>query len=64
MDALKLTEREFNTSVFLLRVVQVGLKMSDLDFLNYGEVLDIIIESGNDSYEYKSLPTQDDYDKF
>lgn len=59
-----MTEREFNTSVFLLRAVQAGLNMADLDFLNYGEVLDIITEAGNDSYEYKSLAGQEDFDKF
>lgn len=38
--------------------------MADLDCLDYGEVLDIIIEHGNDACEYKALASQDDMDKF
>jgi len=39
----------------VLRALQVGLKLSDLDFLEYGEALDIMIEAGNDNAEYTTL---------
>ena len=51
-------------ALFLLRVVQIGLKIEDLDFLEYGEVLDIFIEEHNDHEEYEQLATQEDYDRF
>lgn len=53
-----------NTALFLLRALQVGLSLSDLDTLEYGEVVDIIIESANDNCEYAQKATQEDMDRF
>ena len=53
-----------NTALFLLRCVQIGLSLSDLDALDYGTVIDMIIESGNDNSQYRQLATQDDFDSF
>lgn len=50
--------------MFLLRVVQAGLSIADLDDLEYGEVTDIIIEAGNDHAKYATVATQSDFDKF
>lgn len=50
--------------LFLLRAVQMGLRIPDLDGLEYGTVIDMMIESGNDVYEYKTVATQADFDKF
>lgn len=50
--------------LYLLRCFQIGLKMADLEQLNYGDVLDMMIELGNDSCEYKTLATQEDFDRF
>ena len=50
--------------LFLLRAVQIGLRMDDLDCLEYGMVVDMMTESSNDSYNYKQLASQDDFDKF
>ena len=58
------TERPYNTAVYLLRVIQVGLSLADLDYLDYGEVMDIFIENGNDNYDYPQIATQDDYDRW
>lgn len=52
------------TPLFLLRVIQMGMKISDLDLLDYGTVIDMMIESGNDSCEYAQLATQEDFDRF
>ena len=50
--------------LFLLRTVQMGLKISDRDGLEYGTVIDMMIESGNDDYKYETVATQADFDKF
>ena len=48
----------------MLRTVQIGLKVEDLDYLEYGELFDMFIESGNDNCDYKQKATQTDFDKF
>ena len=45
-------------------VLSLGLKIEDLDRLEYGMVEDILVESANDNYEYKELATQEDFDRF
>lgn len=52
------------TALFLLRCVQVGLTMSDLDDLTIGLVDDMFTESLNDDFNYPILANQDDFDKF
>lgn len=52
------------TGVFLLRAVQMGLSMDDLDSLEYGTVVDMMTESGNDDCNYAELATQEDFDRF
>ena len=58
------TEREVNTPLFLLRCVQLGLSISDLDLLTVGMVLDMLTEQKNDEYKYPRLASQADFDKF
>lgn len=50
--------------LFLLRAVQMGLSISDLDGLEYGTVTDMMTESSNDDYPYRQLATQEDFDRF
>jgi len=50
--------------LFLLRAVQIGLNMSDLDRLEYGTVVDMMTESGNDDCKYTPIATQDDFDRW
>lgn len=52
------------TGLFILRAFQMGLKMDDLDSLEYGTVIDMMIESGNDDCEYTQVATQEDFDRF
>lgn len=52
------------TALFILRALQSGLKLSDLEELEFGEVVDITIEAGNDYYDYRSVASQKDYDRF
>ena len=55
------------TPLFLLRCVQLGISIRDLDFLTIGMVNDMYAESGNDEYKYKGyaqIATQSDFDAF
>ena len=48
----------------MLRALQVGLSLSDLDYLETGEVTNLIIERNNDGCQYRQLATQEDMDSF
>lgn len=52
------------TALFLLRAVQIGLNLDDLDSLEYGTVIDMMTESSNDECEYRTLASQEDFDRF
>ena len=53
------------TPLFLLRCVQLGLSIRDLDLLTIGMVNDMSAESRNDEYKgYKEIATQEDFDRF
>ena len=43
--------------------MEVGISISDLDFLTIGLVLDIWTEKGNDSVEEATVATQEDFDR-
>lgn len=58
------TERPYNTAVFILRALQAGLTLDDLNAMETGEITDIVIESNNDHENYRQLATQADFDKF
>ena len=55
-------DREVNTALFMLRCVQCGISMSDLELLSIGMVNDMFIEMKNDEYEYPRIATQADID--
>lgn len=38
--------------------------MDDLERMDYGFALDMMVESANDDYKYKEVASQDDFDKF
>lgn len=52
------------TPLFLLRCVQLGLSIRDLDLLTIGMVNDMYAESRNDECKYATLATQSDMDLF
>lgn len=52
------------TPLFLLRCVQIGLTLSDLDLLTIGMVNEMFIEKDNDEATYEFKATQDDFDRF
>lgn len=55
------------TPLFLLRCLEVGLSIRDLDLLTIGMVIDIWTEHINDSVKSKEnarKATQEDFDRF
>lgn len=52
------------TGLFLLRAVQMGLDLDDLDGLEYGTVIDMMTESSNDDCDYNVVASQEDFDAF
>ena len=59
-----MTDRPFTTGLYLLRCLELGLRLTDLEFLDYGTVYDMLIERGNDREKYDYIATQEDYDRF
>lgn len=52
------------TPLFLLRCVELGISLSELDLLTIGIVNDMFTEKENDEYTYPYRPTQTDFDLF
>ena len=50
--------------MIMLRALEIGLKLSDLDDITLGELIDILIEHDNDSYDWPVKATQDDFRSF
>lgn len=53
-----------NTALFVLRCLQIGLRLTDLDLIDEGMAYDMMVESGNDSAEYKVMASQEDMNRF
>lgn len=54
-----------NTAIYLLRCVQIGLSMADLELLEIGMIFDMFTESVNDEWKgWQQKATQEDFDKF
>lgn len=52
------------TPLFLLRCLEIGISITDLEYLTIGMVMDIWTEKANDSVKYDQIATQEDFDKF
>jgi len=52
------------TPLFLLRCVQLGLSMQDLELLSIGLINDMYAERRNDECKFAEMATQEDMDKF
>ena len=57
-------KRELTTPLFLLRCMEVGISIPDLDLLSIGLVMDIWTEKGNDGTQYAVCASQADFDRF
>ncbi|WP_205422866.1 hypothetical protein [Granulicatella sp. zg-ZJ] len=52
------------TALFLLRCVEVGIAIRDLDLLTIGLVLDMWTEKANDGVKYNRVAGQKEFDRF
>ena len=52
------------TPLFLLRCVQLGISIRDLDLLTIGMINEMHIESRNDDFEYAVVADQELMDAF
>ncbi len=52
------------TPLFLLRCIEIGIGIAELDLMSIGLVLDIWSEKANDRVKYQQLASQEDFDKF
>lgn len=52
------------TPLFLLRCVQLGISIHELELLSIGMINDMYAESRNDECEFVQLATQQDFDRF
>lgn len=52
------------TPLFLLRCVELGVSIADLDLLSIGLVLDMWTEKANDGATYRQVASQEDFDKW
>ena len=52
------------TALFMLRCVQIGLSIRDLDLLTIGMVNEMFIESRNDEYKWPEIGDQQAMDLF
>lgn len=52
------------TPLFLLRCVQLGISMRDMELLSIGLINDMYSESRNDEWKYAEVATQEDIDRF
>lgn len=48
----------------MLRCKEIGLSVMELEELEFGLVGDMMVEKGNDDYEWPQKASQDDFDRF
>lgn len=61
---MRKTDRDWSSALFLLRAVQLGLSIQDLNHVSIGMVLDMYSEYANDKEEYIEYADQEDMDNF
>lgn len=52
------------TPLFLLRCIQLGISMTDMELMSIGLINDMYAESRNDECKYAEVATQEDMDMF
>ena len=60
------TDRKMTTPLLLLRAVQLGVQIGEMDLLTIGTINDMYTEMQNDENQgaYSTLASQDDMDTF
>ena len=51
-------------ALFLLRCLEIGLSIYEMELLTIGMILDIWTEKANDGFKYKRLAGQEEFDRF
>lgn len=46
----------------MLRAKQIGFSIDEMEQVTEGDILDMIVEHGNDGEEYEEVATQADFD--
>ena len=59
-----MTERPQTTGLFILRCIELGITPSQLPLFDMGEIMDLLIERGNDAENWCYVATQEDFDRF
>lgn len=57
-------DREITTPLLMLRAVQLGISIRDLDLLTIGMINDMFVEAENDKLDHPVIATQEDMDRF
>lgn len=57
-------DRDTSTALILLRALQLGLNLYDLELITLGMLYDIMTEKANDSAEYDEIATAEDIANF
>ena len=52
------------TPLFLVRCLQIGLSLRDMELVTAGMVMDMAVERANDEAEWEEIATQEDFDSF
>ncbi len=56
-------DREMNTALYVLRCIQCGISVGDMERLSMGLIFDMFTEAKNDEYDYPYCATQADMDE-
>lgn len=48
----------------MLRALELGISIQDMDMIDLCQLGDMLIERSNDDYDYNVIAGQDDFDKF
>lgn len=59
-----MVDRKTTPALYLLRALQIGLTIGELKEISIGMYQDLLIERGNDDYDYPVLANQEDIDAF
>lgn len=57
-------DREMTTPLLLLRAVQLGVQIGEMDILTIGTINDMYTEMQRDEEPHDQLACQDDFDRF
>ena len=48
----------------MLRAKELNITIPELEYLSFGDIVDMLVERGNDNEEWELKPTQADFDSF